>query len=198
MTANSKGEPMTEQHTTQDTAQDIVQGPLALPGAGDTTPGQREHTDIGTTLPLVEVAARLGVSVKTAYRKVRAGGYAGAYKVPGPSGEQWVVPVATVEQLLNRATPKSQDNVQAEALQAQVQELQVQLAQARTEAAERAATIEQLQSTMRALTAATDTLNQAAEQQRETIALTQAALQAALSRKWWQRRAAVPAEKLQA
>ena len=197
MTANSKGEPMTEQHT-QDSTQDNVQGPLALPSAGGTTPGQREHTDIGTTLPLVEVATRLGVSVKTAYRKVRAGAYPGAYKVPGPSGEQWVVPVATVEQLLNKAAPKTQDNVQAEALQAQVQELQVQLAQARTEAAERAATIEQLQSTMRALTAATDTLNQAAEQQRETIALTQAALQAALSRKWWQRRPVSTPDKLQA
>jgi hypothetical protein len=42
----------------------MSRGPLALPGAGATTPGQREHTDMGTTLPLVEVATRLGVSEK--------------------------------------------------------------------------------------------------------------------------------------
>jgi hypothetical protein len=55
---------------------------------------------------------------------------------------------------------------------------------------------------MRALTTATDTLKQAADQQRETIALTQAALQAAMNRKWWQRKQAagtgVPPDKLQA
>jgi predicted DNA-binding transcriptional regulator YafY len=176
--------------------------PLALPSAGNSTPSQREMADMGTVLPLTEVAARLGVSVKTAYRKVRAGSYAGAYKVPGPSGEQWVVPVATVEQLLSKATPKSQDIVQAQALLAQVHELEVQLAQARTEAQERAMTIEQLQNGMRALTTATDTLKQAADQQRETIALTQAALQAAMNRKWWQRKqvtgTVVPPDKLQA
>jgi hypothetical protein len=63
-------------------------------------------------------------------------------------------------------------------------------------------TIEQLQNGMRALTTATDTLKQAADQQRETIALTQAALQAAMNRKWWQRKQAagtgVPPDKLQA
>jgi hypothetical protein len=174
--------------STQDTPQDNVQAaPLALPSAGNTTPSAREQADMGTVLPLTEVATRLGISVKTAYRKVRAGTYAGAYKVPGPSGEQWVVPVATVEQLLNKATPKSQDIVQAQALLAKVQELEVQLVQARTEANERAATIEQLQQSMRALSTATDTLKQAADQQRDTIVMTQAALQVALSRKWWQR-----------
>ena len=190
-------------NTPQDTPQDNVQAePLALPSAGNTTPSAREQADMGTVLPLTEVATRLGVSVKTAYRKVRAGGYPGAYKVPGPSGEQWVVPVATVEQLLSKATPKSQDNVQAEVLQAKVHELEVQLAQARTEAQERALTIENLQSSMRALSTATDTLKQAADQQRETIALTQAALQAAINRRWWQRKTApsgeVSAPKLQA
>jgi hypothetical protein len=189
--------------STQDTPQDNVQAELlALPSAGNTTPSAREQADMGTVLPLVEVATRLGVSVKTAYRKVRAGGYPGAYKVPGPSGEQWVVPVATVEQLLSKAAPKSQDNVQAEVLQAKVHELEVQLAQARTEAQERALTIENLQSSMRALSTATDTLKQAADQQRETIALTQAALQAAINRRWWQRKTATPGEvsppKLQA
>lgn len=176
-------------NTPQDTDQDTVQAaPLALPSAGNTTPSAREQADMGTVLPLTEVATRLGVSVKTAYRKVRAGAYAGAYKVPGPSGEQWVVPVSTVEQLLSRTVAKSQDTVQAEALQAKVHELEVQLAQARTEAQERASTIESLQSTMRALTAATDTLQQATEQQRQTIELTRAALQAAVNRKWWQRK----------
>ena len=190
-------------NTPQDTPQDNVQAaPLALPSAGNTTPSAREQADMGTVLPLVEVATRLGISVKTAYRKVRAGGYPGAYKVPGPSGEQWVVPVATVEQLLSKATPKSQDNVQAEVLQAKVHELEVQLAQARTEAQERAHTIENLQSSMRALSTATDTLKQAADQQRETIALTQAALQAAINRRWWQRKQGAQGEvsppKLQA
>lgn len=193
---------MTTEPTTQDNVQAPVQAaPLALPEAGHSTPGQRGQADIGTALPLIEAAARLGVSVKTAYRKVRAGDYPGAYKVPGPSGDMWVVPVATIEQLLNKANPKRQDNVQAEALQARIKDLELQLTQARTEASERALTIEQLQQGMRALTAATDTLTQAAEQQRETIALTQAALQAAIARRWWQRKTAaeVPTpRKLQA
>lgn len=189
---------MTTEHT-QDSVQAPGQGaPLALPEAGQSTPSQREQADMGTALPLAEAASRLGVSVKTAYRKVRAGDYPGAYKVPGPSGDMWVVPVATIEQLRNKANPKQQDSVQAAALQTRIQDLELQLAQARTEAAERAATIEHLQNSMRALTAATDTLTQATEQQRETIAMTQAALQVAMSRKWWQRKNQAPAQsKLQ-
>ena len=183
---------MSTEQATQDTVQTPDQGPLALPSPGDTSQAARVQTDIGTAVSLIEAAARLGVSVKTAYRKVRAGDYPGAYKVPGPSGDMWVVPVATIEQLLNKAHPKGQPPVQAEVLQARVAELEMQLMQARTEATERAMTIEQLQGSMRALTAATDTLTQAAEQQRETIAMTQAALQVALSRKWWQRKAQVP------
>ena len=191
------------QNTPQDTPQDIVQAPLgALPAAGDTTPSAREQADMGTVLPIAEVAARLGVSVKTAYRKVRAGGYAGAYKQPGASGEQWVVPVSTVELLLSKAVPKSQDIVQAQAqaLLAQVHELEIQLAQARTEAMERAKTIEFLQDSMRQLSVATDTLTKAADLQRDTIVTTQAALQVALNRKWWKRKqsADLPQSKLQA
>ena len=191
------------QDTPQDTPQDIVQAPLgALPAAGDTTPSAREQADMGTVLPIAEVAARLGVSVKTAYRKVRAGGYAGAYKQPGASGEQWVVPVSTVELLLSKAVPKSQDIVQAQAqaLLAQVHELEIQLAQARTEAMERAKTIEFLQDSMRQLSVATDTLTKAADLQRDTIVTTQAALQVALNRKWWKRKqsADLPQSKLQA
>lgn len=189
--------------STQDTPQDSVQAPLgALPAAGDTTPSAREQADMGTVLPIAEVAARLGVSVKTAYRKVRAGGYAGAYKQPGASGEQWVVPVSTVELLLSKAVPKSQDIVQAQAqaLLAQVHELEIQLAQARTEAMERAKTIEFLQDSMRQLSVATDTLTKAADLQRDTIVTTQAALQVALNRKWWKRKqsADLPQSKLQA
>lgn len=172
------------------TSQDSVQAPMgALPAAGDTTPSAREQADMGSTLGLPEVATRLGVSVKTAYRAVRAGKYAGAYKVPGPSGEQWVVPVSTVELLLSRTVKKtpSQDSVQAEALQARVHELELLLATARTEATERAVTIEALQGAMRQLTAATENLTNATEQQRATIALTEAALKVAQARKWWQR-----------
>jgi len=172
----------------QDTPQDIVQAPLGeLPSAGNTTPSAREQADMGTTLGLAEVAERLGCSVKTAYRKVRKGEYAGAYKMPGASGEQWVVPVSTVELLLSKAKPKSQDIVQAEVLVARVHELELLLATARTEAHERAVTIEALQGAMKQLTAATENLTQATEQQRATIALTEAALKVAQSRRWWQR-----------
>lgn len=186
----------------QDTPQDIVQAPLGeLPAAGNTTPSAREQADMGTVLPIAEVAARLGVSVKTAYRAVRAGKYPGAYKQPGTSGEQWVVPVSTVEQLLSKAVPKSQDIVQAQAqaLLAQVHDLEIQLTQARTEAMERGKMIEFLQDSMRQLSVATDTLAQAADLQRDTIVTTQAALQAALNRKWWQRRKPedLPQSKLQ-
>ena len=51
----------------------------------------------------------------------------------------------------------------------------------------RAVTIEALQGAMRQLTAATENLTNATEQQRATIALTEAALKVAQARKWWQR-----------
>jgi len=44
-----------------------------------------------------------------------------------------------------------------------------------------------LQSTMRALTVATEQLSQVNDERAKTLELTQAALQAALNRKWWQR-----------
>ena len=88
--------------------------------------------------------------------------------------------------LVIRKTP-SQDSVQAEALQARVHELELLLATARTEATERAVTIEALQGAMRQLTAATENLTNATEQQRATIALTEAALKVAQARRWWQR-----------
>ena len=168
-----------------------MQARLSLPAVGQTATPERGQGDIGTNLTLPEVATRLGWSLKTAYRKARAGQLEGAFKAVSATGEAWQVPVATVERLLtdkntkqNKANPDAQA---AKVLQQRVVELELELAGARAQAHERGVIVEQLQSTMRALTVATEQLSQVNDASAKTLELTQAALQVALNRKWWQR-----------
>lgn len=168
-----------------------MQARLSLPAVGQTSTPERGQSDIGTNLTLPEAATRLGWSLKTAYRKARAGQLEGAHKAVSATGEAWQVPVATVERLLadkntkqNKANP---DAEAAKALQQKVVELELELASVRAQAYERGQVVEQLQSTMRALTVATEQLSQVNDERAKTLELTQVALQAALNRKWWQR-----------
>jgi len=169
-----------------------IQARAALPAVGQTSTANRGELDnFGTNLSLPDAAARLGWSLKTAYRKARKGELEGAHKAVSATGEAWQVPVATVERLLNnkqnRQNKTNPDAEVAKALQSKVAELELELASVRAQAHERGLVVEQLQSTMRALTVATEQLSQVNDERAKTLELTQAALQSALNRKWWQR-----------
>ena len=173
-----------------------MQARAALPAVGQTT-NNNARTDLGapdasgTNLSLQDCADRLGWSLKTAYRKARSGNLPGAFKAMTATGEAWQVPAATVEQLAqvqaNKTTKADQATAQTAALQQQVRDLELELAASRAQAHERGVIVEQLQSTMRALTVATEQLSQVNDERGKTLELTQVALQAALNRKWWQR-----------
>lgn len=172
-----------------------MQARAALPAVGQTTNNARTALNTpdasGLNLSLPECADRLGWSLKTAYRKARSGQLVGAYKAMTATGEAWQVPVATVEQLAqaqaSKTTKADQTTAQTAALQQQVRDLELELASVRAQAHERGVVVEQLQSTMRALTVATEQLSQVNDERAKTLELTQAALAAAINRKWWQR-----------
>ena len=50
----------------------------------------------GTTVTISEAARRLGVSVSTVRRRLKAGEVPGAHKVPGPDGMEYRIPVAAL------------------------------------------------------------------------------------------------------
>ena len=173
-----------------------MQARAALPAVGQTT-NNNARTDLNTpdasglNLSLPECADRLGWSLKTAYRKARSGQLVGAFKAMTATGEAWQVPVATVEAIMQtqaaKATKTTQATQQTAILQQQVRDLELELASVRAQAHERGVVVEQLQSTMRALTVATEQLSQVNDERAKTLELTQAALAAAINRKWWQR-----------
>lgn len=151
----------------------------------------RQVADMGTTLSLPETVARLGWSMKTGYRHLRAGKLVGAHKVVGASGETWVIPVATVETLqAQQQTQQRKANPDAALvvdMTSKVHQLELELASVRATAVERGQIIEQLQNTMRALTVATEHLTQANSDRAETVQALQAQLAIASGRKWYQR-----------
>lgn len=161
--------------------------------------GQLSASDVGSTVGLREAAQRLGVSTKTAYRYLTSGKLPGARKVDTPSGEAWEIPIAALEQVKGRAVrqgkqvPPTQGELQA--LSKKVVDLEAQLQSVTAIATERAATIETLTSTMRALTVSTESQAATLTQTREALAGVQGQLaemsrqvEAERSRKWWQRR----------
>jgi len=172
-----------------------MQARAALPAVGQTTTNARTELATpdasGVNLTLQECADRLNWSLKTAYRKARSGHLQGAFKAMTATGEAWQVPAATVEAIAQlqaaKGTKTTQAAAQTEALQRQVRELELELASVRAQAHERGLVVEQLQSTMRALTVATEQLSQVNDERAKTLELTQAALATALNRKWWQR-----------
>ena len=199
---------MNTQDTTPETSPgQSVKNPLAL-GAGEPATldsgavGQvafLSPTDIGTTVGLREAAQRLGVSTKTAYRWLTSGKLPGARKVNTASGEAWEIPVAALEAVRGRAVkqgkavPPTQGELQA--LTQKVVDLEAKLQSVTAIAGERAATIETLTSTMRALTVSTESQAATLTQTREALANVQGQLaemskqvEAERNRKWWQRR----------
>lgn len=127
--------------------------PLQLPAAGDTTPTQRVGGDHGhgTTLSLKEAAERLGIHEQTVRRAVKAGRVPGAHTVPHGKGEQWRVPVASLEAIRPQAAPQVQQVSELGELRKRVGELEAQLAVQRALADERDRALTQLHATVRAL-----------------------------------------------
>jgi len=79
--------------------------PAALPPVGGTTPAERTDPRVpdasGTVFSIQEAAKRYTVSVATLRRLLEPGGpgIAGAYKEPGPKGERWMIPTASLRAL---------------------------------------------------------------------------------------------------
>lgn len=70
--------------------------PLLPQRAGGARPAAPPATD---SLSLDQAVAIYGVSVSTLRRKLRANEVAGAYKVPGPKGDEWRIPAGALEQI---------------------------------------------------------------------------------------------------
>lgn len=75
----------------------------ALPAPGDTSTPERidVHTpDLsGANLTVKQTVKAYAVSERTVMAKLKAGTVPGAQKVPGPNGEQWLIPTAAAAQL---------------------------------------------------------------------------------------------------
>lgn len=73
------------------------QAPLEL-GPGERPSGYKvgQPDSSGTTVSISEAARRLGVSVSTVRRRLKAGEIDGAYKAPGPDGEEYRIPVSSL------------------------------------------------------------------------------------------------------
>lgn len=117
--------------------------------------------DLGTVLTLQETAKRLGVSAKTVRRMIARNDLLGAHKVPMQSGkgEQWVVPVSSIEQAksktLAQAVPDHQA-VELADLRKQVAMLQIRADLHEAIATERKQALDDLHMTMRMLNLGAD------------------------------------------
>jgi len=133
-----------------------------LPRAGGTTPGERTDPRTsdasGTTLSIAEASRRYGVSVATLRRKLHDGVLTGAHKQPGPKGEEWRLPIASLAALGYRA-PSAPDvkpddtsePAEVDRLREQVQELEHRAELAEALASERERALEDLRVALRAL-----------------------------------------------
>ena len=74
--------------------------PLELVAAGDTATPERTDPRTpdtsGTALTITEAAGRYVVSEATLRRQLAAGTITGAHKKPGPKGETWLLPAASL------------------------------------------------------------------------------------------------------
>jgi hypothetical protein len=136
------------------------------------TAGTAQH---GTVLTLPKAAERLGVSVATLRRWVKAGDLDGAHQRDGRYGVEWVIPLATIESRLvtnPQPTPAQPpaNAAEVEALRSEVARLTLALVKAETLAMERASQLDALHATTR------------------TLMLTTSAT-AEQPRRWWSRKA---------
>lgn len=65
-----------------------------------------EPDSSGTTCSISEASRRSGVSVSTIRRRLKDGAIPGAHKAPGPDGEEWRIPVASLDGLSGEVSSK--------------------------------------------------------------------------------------------
>jgi len=122
--------------------------PLALPAVGATKEPARPVEASGDVegLTITEAASAYGVSVSTLRRRIAAGDIDGASLVPGPKGQEYRLPPASLEALGYRAretraaeaVKAARAGLEAEALDAKVRDLEaaLEVERLRREAAE--------------------------------------------------------------
>jgi hypothetical protein len=132
-----------------DTSDETTPAGELMPSGETSTP---ERTDTrtpdgsGSALTIAETVERFAVAKGTLRRKLDAGLIPGAHKSPGPKGEQWLLPVAsliamgyvdrgepapTAEQSPTDLAALEESNARAEALAAKVAELEAELGEKR-------------------------------------------------------------------
>lgn len=183
---------------------DSTSGPVGeLPAAGNTSPMQRANSDQGhgTTLSVKQAAERVGVHEQTLRRWLWAGKVDGAHLVPHGKGEQWRIPVASLEQLGKQEAKPTATQAEAEQLRQRVAELEQQLELQRALADERRHELDQLHQTMRALSAgvrpptepeaadlgASQDMLALADQLRAQVAELRAKQEQPERKRWWRR-----------
>ena len=119
-----------------------------LPSAGETSAPARPLEASGDVegLSITEAASAYGVSVSTLRRRITAGDIVGASLVPGPKGQEYRVPPASLEALgykaketrAAEAVKAARAGLEAEALEAKVRDLEtaLEVERLRREAAE--------------------------------------------------------------
>lgn len=136
-----------------------------------------EPDSSGTTLTISEASRRTGVSVSTIRRRLKAGAIPGAYKTDGPDGEEWRIPVASLDGIASESSKRttSDDPEEVEELRRQVSDLRTraEVAEALLDSERRgrdelAKTVEVLRESIealnKALPPAPTTITQAVEQ----------------------------------
>lgn len=121
--------------------------------SNELTPGQPpsryvvgEPDSSGTTVTISEAARRSGLSVSTLRRRLAKGTIPGAYKAPGPDGEEWRIPVAALDE-----APVVRPVDLVDDLRRELDDTRARLAVAEALAAERERTLDTLAVTVEAL-----------------------------------------------
>lgn len=84
-------------------------------------PGERPSTFLvgepdssGTTVTISEASKRSGISISTLRRRLAKGQIPGAHKAPGPDGEEWRIPVASIPEPSDNQPDSSTDDLRRE------------------------------------------------------------------------------------
>ena len=71
-----------------------------------------EPDSSGTTCSISEASRRSGISVSTIRRRLKDGAIPGAHKAPGPDGEEWRIPVASLPGLSGESSKRTTSDEQ--------------------------------------------------------------------------------------
>jgi hypothetical protein len=83
----------------------------------------RDPKSSGATLSVLEAARQYGVSIATLRRKLKEGEILGAFKAPGPKGDEWRLPVTGLEALGYRAVDEYETEVRQQRPGAEIGDL---------------------------------------------------------------------------